>query len=59
MDKPKDTNVDAVAMMRQIRDRLGLKLMSMTHDEQQRYIEEKLAGKIIDEEASPRQRSSV
>ena len=59
MGKTKNKNLDAVAMMRQIRDDLSRKLTSMTHEEQQRYIKGKLAGTITDEEPKPRQRSSV
>ena len=46
-------------MMRQIRDDLSRKLMTMSHEEQQRYIQERLAGKITDDEPKPRRRSSV
>lgn len=52
-------NLDAVAMMRQIRDELSRKLMTMSHEEQQRYIQERLAARITDDEPKPRRRSSV
>jgi len=55
----KKKSLDAVAMMRQIRDDLSRKLMSMSHEEQKRYIQERLAGKITDDEPKPRRRSSV
>ncbi|MCB1036071.1 MAG: hypothetical protein KDD47_19775 [Acidobacteria bacterium] len=52
-------DLDAVAMMRQIRDDLSRKLMTMSHEEQRRYVQDRLAGKIRDEETQPRQRSNV
>lgn len=59
MPTTKKKNLDAVAMMRQIRDDLSRKLMTMSHEEQQRYIQERLAGKVTDDEPEPRRRSSV
>jgi len=55
----KKKSLDAVAMMRQIRDDLSRKLMTMSHEEQQRYIQERLAGKITDDRPKPRGRSSI
>lgn len=59
MPRTKNKTLDAVAMMRQIRNDLSRKLMTMSHEEQQRYIQERLAGKITDDEPRPRRRSSV
>jgi hypothetical protein len=59
MPRTTKKKLDAVAMMRQIRDELSRKLMTMSHEEQQRYIQERLAGKITHDEPKPRRRSSV
>ncbi len=59
MPRTKNKSLDAIAMMRQIRDDLSRKLMTMTHEEQQRYIQERLAGKVTADEPTPRRRSSA
>jgi hypothetical protein len=45
-------------MMRRIRDDLSRTLMTLSHEEQRRYLQERLAGKITDGEPRPRRRTS-
>ena len=42
MSKNIQKDLDAVKMMREIRDGLSRKLMTMTHEEQRRYVKELL-----------------
>ena len=44
MRKGQPGDLDAVEMMRSIRDDLSRKLKIMTHEEQRQYIKEQLAG---------------
>lgn len=59
MNKGQQGNLDAVAMMRSIRDELSRKLKNMTHEEQRQYIKEQLASSEADQNEEPRQRSTV
>lgn len=59
MSKKKQKDFDAVNMMREIRDDLSRKLMTMSHEEQQRYIKEQLGGEPGHHEQEPRHRSTV
>ncbi len=59
MSKKKQKDFDAVKMMRDIRDELSRKLMTMSHEEQQRYIEKELEGEPGQQEQEPRHRSTV
>lgn len=59
MSQNRQQGLDAVKMMRTIRDDLSRKLMKMSHEEQRRYVKEQLEaeGRVPEEE--PRQRSTV
>lgn len=59
MTKNNQPGLDAVKMMRAIRDELSRKLMKMSHEEQRRHIKEQMEteGRIPEEE--PRQWSST
>lgn len=46
-------------MMRDIRDELSRKLMTMSHEEQQRYIKKELEGEAGQQEREPRRRSTA
>jgi hypothetical protein len=59
MNRGQQGNLDAVAMMRSIRDELSRKLKDMTHEEQRQYIKEQLASSEVDQNEEPRQRSTV
>jgi hypothetical protein len=59
MNKGQQGNLDAVEMMRSIRDELSRKLKDMTHEEQRRYIKEQLASPEADQKKESRQRSIV
>ena len=59
MSKERQGDLDAVGMMRAIRDELSRKLKDMTHEEQRQYIEEQLANSQADLNEEPRQRSTV
>jgi hypothetical protein len=59
MNKGQQGNLDAVEMMRSIRDELSRKLKDMTHEEQRQYIKEQLASPEADQIEEPRQRSTV
>jgi hypothetical protein len=59
MNKGQQGNLDAVEMMRSIRDELSRKLKAMTHDEQRQYIKEQLASSETNQNEEPRKRSSV
>ena len=59
MSKTKQKDFDAVKMMRDIRDDLSRKLMTMTHEEQQRYIKEQLGVEPDQPAQEPRHRSTV
>ena len=59
MNKERSGNLDAVEMMRSIRDELSRKLKDMTHEEQRRFIEEQLASSQTNEDDETRQRSTV
>lgn len=52
-------SLDAVRMMREIRNDLSRKLMKMSHEEQGRYIKEQLETEIDGQHEDARQRSSV
>lgn len=59
MTRTKDDTPDGIAMMRKIRNNLSRKLMTLTHQEQQRYIQGRLAEKSTDHESKPRRRSRL
>lgn len=59
MNRDQQGNIDAVAMMRSIRDELSRKLKDMTHEDQRQYIKEQLASSEPDQIEEPRQRSTV
>jgi hypothetical protein len=59
MSKKRQKDFDAVKMMRKIRDDLSRKLMTMSHEEQQRYIKEQLGAEPGQQEQEPRHRSTV
>jgi hypothetical protein len=59
MSRKKQKDFDAVKMMREIRDDLSRKLMTMSHEEQQRYIKEHLEAEPGQQEEEPRHRSTV
>lgn len=59
MSKKKQKDFDAVKMMRGIRDDLSRKLMTMSHEEQRRYIKEQLESAPGRQEQEPRHRSTV
>ncbi len=41
-----EKKLDAVKMMREIRDKLGKEFMNMNYEEQKRYIQERIKAKI-------------
>lgn len=64
MTRNREADIDAVAMMRNIRDDLSHKLMQMSHEEQRRYISEQLTSEELEHDSSqarkePRKRSVV
>lgn len=59
MSKKKQKDFDAVKMMREIRDDLSRKLMTMSHEEQRRYIKKELEAEPGHQEQEPRHRSTV
>ena len=59
MRKGQPGDLDAVEMMRSIRDDLSRKLKIMTHEEQRQYIKEQLAGSEAHQNEEHRQRSTV
>lgn len=61
MNEGQQDNLDAVEMMRSIRDELSRKLNDMTHEEQRQYIKEQLAraSSETDQKAEPRKRSTA
>jgi len=59
MSKKKQKDFDAVKMMREIRDDLSRKLMTMSHEEQHRYIKEQLEAEPGEQQQEPRHRSTV
>ncbi|MFP3940764.1 MAG: hypothetical protein ACLF0P_10695 [Thermoanaerobaculia bacterium] len=59
MSKKKQKDFDAVKMMREIRDDLSRKLMTMSHEEQKRYIKEQLEAEPGQQEEESRHRSTV
>jgi len=59
MNKGQHGSLDAVRMMRSIRDELSRKLKDMTHEEQRQYIKEQLASSETHENEESRQRSTV
>lgn len=59
MSQDNEKDLDAVKMMREIRDGLSRKLMQMTHEEQRRYIQEQLAIDISDHKEQPHRRSTA
>lgn len=46
-------------MMREIRDDLSRKLMTMSHEEQRRYIKEQLEAEPGQQQQKPRHRSTL
>ena len=59
MSKKRQKDFDAVKMMREIRNDLSRKLMTMSHEEQRRYIKEQLEAEPGQQEEEPRHRSTV
>ena len=59
MSKAKQKELDAVQMMREIRDDLSRKLSTMTHEEQSQYIQEQLAHPAASEDEPSRLHSTV
>jgi hypothetical protein len=59
MSKKKQKDFDAVKMMREIRDDLSRKLMTMSHEEQRRYIKEQLEAEPGQQQQKPRHRSTL
>jgi hypothetical protein len=58
MSQKRQKDFDAVKMMREIRADLSRKLMTMSHEEQERYIKEQLRVEPGQEEEA-RHRSTV
>ncbi len=59
MTKQQELELDAVKMMRSIRDELSRKLKHMPHEEQRRYIQEQLSKPETDQDGMPLRRSSL
>jgi len=59
MSQTKTKDFDAVKMMRDIRDGLSRKLMTMSHEEQDRYIKEQLDASAHRENEKSRHRSTA
>lgn len=59
MTERQAADLDAVEMMRSIRDELSRKLKDMSHEEQRKYIEEELTTQETHQDKEPRRRSTV
>lgn len=59
MSQKKQKDFDAVKMTREIRDELSRKLMTMSHEEQRRYLKEQLEVEPGQQEHEPRHRATV